>query len=76
MTQVPTNKIGETAGELERVRADVMSAIDAHHETVNFAGGDVAASDIIRDLEDAVMDIDSALTSLRWASSTFEERYL
>jgi len=53
-----------------------MSAIDAHHETVNFAGGDVAASDIIRDLEDAVMDIDSALTSLWWASSTFEERYL
>jgi len=76
MTQVPRNRIGETAGELERVRADVMSAIDAHHETVNFAGGDVAASDIIRDLEDAVMDIDSALTSLWWASSTFEERYL
>jgi len=58
------------------VRTAVINAMNAHQESVNFAGGDVAASDIILDLEDAVTDIDSALVSLRWASSTFEERYL
>jgi len=76
MTQVPTNRISETVGELEAVRVSVVNAIDAHQESVTFAGGDVAASDIIRDLEDALAEIDSALVSLRWASSTFEERYL
>jgi hypothetical protein len=76
MTQVPTNRISETVSELEAVRVSVVNAIESHHGSVEFAGGDVDASDIIRDLEDGLEEIDSALVSLRWASSTFEERYL
>jgi len=68
--------IQEAINEVDRVRYDIINAIDSHEQAVRFAGGDVAASDIIADLEEALDDIDSAAVSLKWAESTFQERYL
>ena len=68
--------IQEAINEVDRVRYDIINAIDSHEQAVRFAGGDVAASDIINDLEDALDNIDAASVSLRWAESSFRERYL
>ena len=68
--------IQEAVNEVDRVRYDIINAIDSHEQAVRFAGGDVAASDIINDLEDALDNIDAASVSLRWAESSFQERYL
>jgi len=68
--------IQEAVNEVDRVRYDIINAIDSHERAVRFAGGDVAASDIINDLEDALDNIDAASVSLRWAESSFQERYL
>jgi len=76
MDQEPYNDIREVTTEVDRTRYGIISAIDSHERAVRFAGGDVAASEIIQDLEEALDCVDSALVSLRWAENTFEERYL
>jgi len=76
MEQDHISTIREATTAVDRTRYDIIDAIDSHERAVRFAGGDVAASDIIRDLEEALDCIDSALVSLRWAENTFEERYL
>jgi hypothetical protein len=76
MEQDHISTIQEATTAVDRTRYDIINAIDSHERAVRFAGGDVAASEIIDNLEEALDCIDSALVSLKWAENTFEERYL